>query len=104
MSGLDRYLEEMCQIVWIRLLASTKAADMKKSHFLILDRSSKCCLGLWIHLSALLLLTIMGPVRLVSTLSHSPTLVPEYRLALNMPVSVSTLLLRTVVYYYAASI
>lgn len=57
MSSLDRYEEEMCQIVWTHLLASRKAADMKKSHFLILGRSSKCCLGLWQHLSALLLFT-----------------------------------------------
>lgn len=77
--------------------------------FLIPDRSHKCCLGPWHHLSAFLLFSV-GPsapgfcAEPHSVKTNSPTLVPDYRLALNMPVRVSTLVLRTVAYYYAATI
>lgn len=109
MSSLDRYDEDTCQIVLDSLAGKMKSYRHEGESFLIPDRSRKCCLGLWQHFSAFLLFCV-GPsapgfhTEPQSVKTNNPTLVPEYRLALNMPVRVSTLVLRTVAYYYAATI
>lgn len=101
---------DTCQIVKLESLAGKqKSCRHEGESFLISDRSGKCCFGLWHHFSAFLLFSV-GPsapgfhAEPQSVKTNSPTLVPEYRLALNMPVRVDTLVLRTVAYYYAATI
>lgn len=95
MNSLDRYEEEICQIVWTHFWRVNRKATDMKSHFPSWCKSSKCCLRLWQQLNALLLFSV-GPWEpcvysepQFCNYKHSAS-VPECRLALITPVSVST--------------
>lgn len=94
MKSLDRYEEEMCQILWTHLLESKqKSCRHEEESCSSWCRSSKCCLGLWQHSNALLLFTVVpkAPVHSEPQFCNykQSRLVPDCGLAVIMPVSVS---------------